>query len=51
MVGLNVPDRDPSSIVADALVNALRDARLSDTLDRSLPEPARPPTADSTLRD
>jgi DNA-binding transcriptional LysR family regulator len=35
-VGLIVPDATPPSIIADALVEALRDSRLTETLDRSL---------------
>jgi DNA-binding transcriptional LysR family regulator len=41
VVGLIVPDRQPLSIVADALIEALHDAGLSDALDKSLPVSAR----------
>lgn len=44
-VGLIVPDRQPLSIVADALLEALRDVGLSGALDQSLPASVRQPTA------
>ncbi|MFC5996434.1 LysR family transcriptional regulator [Pseudonocardia hispaniensis] len=36
-VGLIIPDREPTSIIVEALVDALRGARLSEALERALP--------------